>query len=363
VTTADNRWMALALSLGQRGLGQVWPNPSVGCVLVRNGRVVGRGHTQTGGRPHGEVMALHQAGGNAHGATAYVTLEPCSHQGKTPPCAQTLIDAGVARVVGAIQDPDPRVSGKGYEMLKAAGIQVTTGVLADQARQVHIGFLTRITRNRPAITLKLAASLDGRIATRTGDSRWITGPQARRVVHMLRASHDAVMIGSGTAIADDPDLTVRNLGLENRSPVRIVIDTGLRTPTTSVLAKTADKTATWMCHSATANTQKWSQTQAKLIPCSLSKDDHIDLHDALAKLAMAGLTRIFVEGGGQLAASLIRENLVDELLAFSAGVAIGGNGRAQLGSLGIDTLKSAPRFTLIDSKRLGPDVLNRWRPT
>lgn len=359
--TDDARWMALALSLDQRGLGQTWPNPSVGCVIVHDRRVVGRGHTQHGGRPHGEVMALRQAGPRAKGATAYVTLEPCAHFGKSPPCAQALIDAGISRVVGAIQDPDPRVSGKGYTMLKAAGIDVTTGVLANQASQSHIGFLTRVTKHRPAITLKLAASLDGRIATRTGDSRWITGPESRRLVHLLRANHDAVMIGSGTALADNPDLTVRNLGLQDCSPVRVVIDTNLRTPTTSILAKTAGKTATWLCHGPKADTQIWEQTSAKLICCEMTKGQ-VDLNDALTKLAEAGLTRIFVEGGGKLAASFLRAGLVDQLLTFNAGVAIGGDGRAQLGPLGIDILANAPKFTLIESRCLGQDVLNTWQP-
>ena len=359
----DVRWMALALSLGQRGLGQVWPNPAVGCVIIRDGQLVGRGWTQPGGRPHGEVEALRQAGAKARGATAYVTLEPCAHHGKTPPCAQALIDAGIARVVGAISDPDPRVAGKGYEMLKAAKIPVTTGVLAENARQTHIGFLSRITKSRPAITLKLAASLDGRIATHSGDSRWITGPQARRHVHMLRANHDAVMIGSGTAIGDDPDLSVRNLGLAGRSPVRVVIDTSLRTPLASRLAKTAGKSATWMCHGPDAATVNWRKTGAKLIACNTIDTGQIDLNDALEKLAAKGLTRVLVEGGGQLAASLIKLDLVDELQTFTAGVAIGGDGRAQLGALGIDALKTAPRFKLIDSRNLDGDILNIWRPS
>ncbi len=356
----DARWMQLALTLGQRGLGQVWPNPSVGCVLVRNNRVIGRGCTQKGGRPHGEVVALAQAGGKARGATAYVTLEPCAHHGKTPPCAQALIDAGVTRVVGAIADPDPRVSGKGYEMLKAAGIAVTTGTLAAEATKAHIGFLTRITQNRPAITLKLATSLDGRIATRTGDSRWITGPAARRAVHMMRATNDAIMIGSGTAIADDPDLTVRGLGLANRSPVRVVMDSKLRTKPTGRLGKTSAITDTWMCHGFDANTAEWQKTDATLIPCIPDQNGQIDLHDALAKLAAKGITRLFVEGGGQLAASLIRHNLVDRLHIFTAGVAIGGDGRPQLGTLNIDTLANAPRFTRGTSRQLGPDILNTW---
>jgi len=357
----DSRWMALALSLGQRGLGQVWPNPSVGCVIVNQGRVIGRGHTQPGGRPHAEVMALRQAGERARGATAYVTLEPCAHTGKSPPCANALIKAGVSRVVSALQDPDPRVAGKGHAMLQAAGIQVTTGILADQARDTHIGFLTRVTRNRPAITLKLAASLDGRIATRSGDSRWITGAQSRRLTHLLRASHDAIMVGSGTVLADDPDLSVRNLGLAGRSPVRVILDTRLRTSLQSRLAQTADEIPLILCHGPKADTSPWKNNAATLLECD-TKNNRVSLSDMLGQLAALGFTRIFCEGGGQLAASLLRNRLVDRLVTFNAGVAIGGDGRAQLGSLGIDKLAKAPRFKLSESRRVGPDVLNIWHP-
>ncbi len=351
--------MALALSLGQRGLGTVWPNPSVGCVLVKDGRVIGRGHTQPGGRPHGEVMALRQAGDQARGATAYVTLEPCAHTGKSPPCALALIEAGVARVVSALEDPDPRVAGKGHAMLRAAGIEVTTGILANQARDSHIGFLTRIIENRPAITLKLAASLDGRIATRTGDSRWITGAAARRFTHLLRASHDAIMIGSGTALADNPDLSVRNLGLAERSPVRVVLDSHLRTPRQSRLAQTAAKIPLILCHGPDADTAPWHGSAATLLACK-TENGRLSIPDVLRQLSAHGLTRIFCEGGGQLAASLLRQRVVDKLITFNAGVAIGGDGRAQLGTLEIDRLADAPRFQLHESRQIGGDVLNTW---
>ncbi|HIP24808.1 MAG TPA: bifunctional diaminohydroxyphosphoribosylaminopyrimidine deaminase/5-amino-6-(5-phosphoribosylamino)uracil reductase RibD, partial [Rhodobacteraceae bacterium] len=207
----DPRWMQLALSLGARGLGQVAPNPAVGCVIVRDGRVLGRGWTQPTGRPHAETVALKQAG-NAHGATAYVTLEPCAHQGKTPPCANALIEAGISRVVCPLADPDSRVSGKGFEMLRAAGTTVDIGLMASEARAANAGFLLTKTHNRPLLTLKLALSLDGRIATHTGESRWITGPQARARVQHMRATHDAVMIGRATAEADNPMLAIDGFG-------------------------------------------------------------------------------------------------------------------------------------------------------
>ena len=214
-----------ALALARRGLGNTWPNPAVGCVLVRDGRVVGRGWTQPGGRPHAEVRALAQAGEAARGATAYVTLEPCAHHGKTPPCAEALIRSGVARVVTALTDPDPRVSGRGHAMLRAAGIAVTEGVRESAAREAQRGFLTRVTLGRPMLTLKLATSFDGRIATALGESQWITAPAARRQVHALRLTHDAVMVGGGTARADRPGLNVRGMG-RVRQPVRVVVSSG-----------------------------------------------------------------------------------------------------------------------------------------
>lgn len=219
--------MAHALRLGARGLGRTWPNPAVGCVIVKAGRVVGRGWTCPGGRPHAEPVALAQAGAAALGATAYVTLEPCSHHGRTPPCAEALIAAGLARVVTATGDPDPRVSGRGHAMLREAGIAVTERVLEAEARTAHAGFQKRVTEGLPFVTLKLAATLDGRIATASGESRWITGSLARRAVHAMRMRHDAVMVGVGTAIADDPDLSVRDLG-SGHQPVRIVVDSLLR---------------------------------------------------------------------------------------------------------------------------------------
>ncbi|MEL6518613.1 MAG: bifunctional diaminohydroxyphosphoribosylaminopyrimidine deaminase/5-amino-6-(5-phosphoribosylamino)uracil reductase RibD, partial [Pseudomonadota bacterium] len=217
----DARYMALALRLGAQRLGQVWPNPAVGCVIVKDGRIVGRGATAPGGRPHAEPQALAQAGDAARGATVYVSLEPCAHHGRTPPCCDALITAGVARVVSAMEDPDPRTAGQGHAALEAAGIVVETGVPCDQAARVHEGFVTRVTEGRPMVTLKLASSFDGRIATATGASKWITGPEARRCVHAARAAHDLVLVGGGTARADDPDLRVRDLGVA-RQPVRAV---------------------------------------------------------------------------------------------------------------------------------------------
>ncbi len=353
--------MALALSLGRRGQGTCWPNPSVGCVIVRDGRIVGRGWTQLGGRPHAEPIALAQAGEAAQGATAYVSLEPCSHHGKTPPCAEALIEAGIARVVSAIEDSDPRVAGQGFALLREAGIDVVTGVLAEQAARDHAGFFLKTEQGRPFVTLKLASSFDGRIATETGHSQWITGPNARRAVHAMRARHDAVMVGAGTARADDPSLTVRDLGVE-RQPVRVVVSRHLDLPLMGHLARTASKIPVWLCHGPHPDPDRaraWEGLGARLIPCALD-DHHVEAVDLLHQLGQAGLTRVFCEGGSALAASLLESDLVDELVGFTAGLTIGAEGLSAIGALGLDTLETAPRFDLIETQVVGGDILHRW---
>ena len=362
MTDADH--MAHALRLAARGLGNVWPNPAVGCVLVKDGLVIGRGWTQPGGRPHAEVRALAEAGSRAEGATAYVTLEPCAHHGKTPPCAEALIAAKVARVVTALTDPDPRVSGQGHGMLRAAGIAVTEGVLTDQATRLNAGFLKRVTRGLPFVTLKLAATLDGRTATATGESRWITGPAARRKVHALRMNHDAVMVGSGTALADDPDLTVRDLGAAQQ-PVRIVLDRRLRHAHDSRLGRTARAHPVWLLHGPEAPKPAraaWRATGATLIE-SAETDGRLDLTAALAALAARGLTRVLSEGGATLAAGLVRAGLLDDLALFSGAVLIGAEGHPALGPLALAALAKAPRPVLRETQVLGPDLYSLWSLT
>lgn len=357
----DKRFMALALSLGRRGQGACWPNPAVGCVIVRDGRIIGRGWTQPGGRPHAEPQALAQAGAAAAGATVYVSLEPCAHHGKTPPCAQALIEAGVTRVVCAIEDSDPRVAGQGFAILREAGIDVTTGVLADRAARDHAGFFLKTEQGRPFVTLKLASSFDGRIATETGHSKWITGPDARRAVHAMRARHDAVMVGAGTARADDPSLTVRDMGV-TRQPVRVVVSRHLDLPLMGHLARTAKEVPVWLCHGPNPDAERaraWDGLGARLIPCAL-QDHHIDPLDLLQQLGQAGLTRVFCEGGSALAASLLQADLVDELVGFTAGLTIGAEGLPAVGSLELETLDVAPRFDLIETQPIGSDILHRW---
>ncbi|WGR61532.1 bifunctional diaminohydroxyphosphoribosylaminopyrimidine deaminase/5-amino-6-(5-phosphoribosylamino)uracil reductase RibD [Paracoccus ferrooxidans] len=322
--------MRHALALARRGLGNVWPNPAVGCVLLRDGAVVGRGWTQPGGRPHAEVMALAQAGEAARGATAYVTLEPCAHHGKTPPCAEALVRAGIARVVTALTDPDPRVAGRGHAILRAAGIEVTEGICEAEARAVQRGFLSRIQRGRPMLTLKLGASFDGRIATASGESQWITGAEARRHVHALRLGHDAVMVGGETARVDRPGLNVRGFG-RVRQPVRIVVSSR---PLPDLPDEGPEHGPLWQLAGRP--------------------------EDVMAELGVRGLTRVLCEGGGVLAASLLRAGLVDQLIGYSAGVVLGGDGRAGIGALGLGRLADAPRFRLAETRRIGPDVLHRW---
>jgi len=359
---ADDRWMSLALALGRRGMGRTWPNPAVGCVIVRGGRILGRGWTRPGGRPHAETVALAQAGPAARGATAYVTLEPCAHSGKTPPCATALLTAGIARVVTAITDPDTRVCGKGHAALRAAGIALTTGVLAAEATADHAGFLLAKTADRPFVTLKLATSLDGRIATRSGESQWITGPEARRLVHRMRATHDAVMVGAGTARADDPSLTVRGIG-EIQQPLRIICDSRLTSSPDCILGRTARKIPVWLCHTDAAppaNRAPWLACGAHLVACKATTNGQIDMPDMVRRLADLGLTRVFCEGGGQLAASLLTADLIDQLISFTAGLTLGASAIPSVGALPDRPLAAYRRFKLADSRMIGADRVDFW---
>ncbi|MDO6585410.1 bifunctional diaminohydroxyphosphoribosylaminopyrimidine deaminase/5-amino-6-(5-phosphoribosylamino)uracil reductase RibD [Salipiger sp. 1_MG-2023] len=354
--------MAHALRLGRRRMGQCWPNPAVGCVIVKDGRIVGRGVTAPGGRPHAEPQALAQAGDAARGATAYVTLEPCAHHGKTPPCCEALVNAGIARVVAPMTDSDARVSGRGFDYLRKHGVEVVTGVLGEQAARDHAGFFLRVAEGRPLVTLKLANSFDGRIATATGESQWITGPEARRYVHGLRARHDAVMVGAGTARADDPALTVREFGA-TRQPVRVIASRLIDVPLMSKLASSAREVPVWVAHgsdAASLTRKAWESCGAKLLQCDI-RAGRIDPASLLAKLGAEGLTRVFCEGGGQLAASLLAADLVDELVGFTAGIALGAEGRPGIGAMGVDHLAEAPRFVLEEVRAIGGDVLHRWR--
>lgn len=354
---ADRRWMAAALALGRRGLGRVWPNPAVGCAIVKEGRLLGRGWTQPGGRPHAETMALETAGAAAQGATAYVGLEPCAHHGRTPPCADALAAAGIARVVAPMEDPDPRVSGAGFARLRAAGVAVEVGLMAEEAEAANAGFLTAAREGRPFLTLKLAATLDGRIATGAGESRWITGPEARARVHLMRMSHDAALVGAATARADDPGLDVRLPGLAGRSPLRVALDAELDLPDTLKLAQPTGGAPTLrLCREPGA--VSWGEAVA----VGADAEGRLDLGAAMRALAARGITRVLCEGGGRLAAALIGAGLADEIVWVSAGAAIGAEGRPAVGPLGLLRLGEAPRFDLVSEERVGADLLSVWRP-
>jgi len=355
--------MKSALALAMRGLGRVAPNPAVGCVLVRDGIVVGRGWTQPGGRPHAETEALRRAGDAAAGAVAYVTLEPCAHHGSTPPCADALIAAGVSRVVVAIEDPDPRVAGRGLDRLRAAGIAVDVGCCAEEARQLNAGFLKRVEHSLPLVTLKLATTLDGKIATHTGESQWITGEAARGLGHMLRRQHDAVMVGSGTVLADDPELTVRLPGLADPPPLRIVVDGRLRTPLTAKLVMAANRVPTLIVTRAGIDplrAQAFRDCGVALVETPPDRDGNIDLTAALTALAQRGLTRILVEGGATLAAALLRRRLVDRLAWFRSPGLIGGDGLVAVKPFGVDRLADQALGTRLSVMSLGQDLLETF---
>ena len=359
---ADTDHMRTALALARRGLGTTWPNPSVGCVIVRDGRVVGRGTTAPGGRPHAEAIALSAAGNLARGATAYVTLEPCSHAGRDRPCASALIAAGIARVVIAATDPDPRVDGQGIAELRAAGIAVETGLLEDEAKDTLLGFLNRVTLGRPMVTLKLATTLDGRIATQTGESQWITGPEARRYGHALRGQHDAVLVGVGTVLADDPDLTCRIDGFRTIPNVRIIADSHLRTPLTSRVLTTAKTVPTWFLQREGTNLAReetFATMGARLFKV---KGDAagIDLALAMQAMAAAGLTRILVEGGGQIAAALLQADLADRIVWFHAPAVMGGDGLPAIQAFGLQSLDRMPRFRRDCQTAIGNDMLSEY---
>jgi diaminohydroxyphosphoribosylaminopyrimidine deaminase/5-amino-6-(5-phosphoribosylamino)uracil reductase len=362
LTPMDTHFMRAAIALSRRGLGTTWPNPAVGCVLVRDGGIIAQGFTQPTGRPHAETQALAMAGAAARGATAYVTLEPCSHQGQTPPCAEALIAAGVARVVVAAGDPDPRVNGAGLARLRAAGIDVVAGVETAAAEDVLAGFFSRIRLGRPLVTLKLASTLDGRIATSTGESQWITATPARKAAHAMRGRHDAVLVGVGTVLTDDPDLTCRIEGHTPRQPVRVVVDTHLRAPLTCRLVATATQTPVWILHGPGADADRIAAMTEAGVQCMAVAPGGVgvDPAAALAALGAAGLTRVLAEGGASIAASLLRGGLVDRLAWFQAPAVLGGDGLPAVQAMGIAALTGLHRFQRVADRPVGDDLLSEF---
>jgi len=357
----DIRHMRHALVLAARGLGRVAPNPAVGCVIVSpQGRIVGRGWTAPGGRPHAETIALEQAGAAARGATAYVTLEPCAHHGKTPPCAQALVQAGIARVAGAVEDPDPRVRGQGFARLREAGISVTTNVLASDAAILNEGFFDRVTKARPLVTLKIAQSLDGRTAAASGESQWITGEAARRIGHLMRARHDAILVGIETALKDDPDLTCRLPGLEQASPLRIVLDSRLRLGDASKLAQSAKEVPTWVFTTSANEGGALRVCGVEVIRVAGDARGQPDIDAVLRLLAERGITRLLVEGGAIVHAAFLDRGVVDRLEVFTAPMVLGDAGKGAVGALAALSLEEAPRFERTSCRNVGPDMLESF---
>jgi diaminohydroxyphosphoribosylaminopyrimidine deaminase / 5-amino-6-(5-phosphoribosylamino)uracil reductase len=364
--TDDARFMALALALGQRGLGRTWPNPAVGAVIVRNDGagpvIVGRGWTQPGGRPHAETEALQRAGEAARGATLYVTLEPCSHHGRTPPCADAIVAAGIARVVSAMVDPNPEVAGAGHWRMAEAGAVVEVGIGAEEAARAHAGHIRRVRDGRPHVLLKLAVSADGKAGLAGRRPAAITGEPARARVHGLRATSDAVMTGIGTVLADDPLLTCRLPGMAERSPVRIVLDSALRLPPESRLAATARETPLWVVAAEKATkerVQALEQAGTEVLNVA-SSAGRLDLAAMLRALAGRGITRLMVEAGPILAAAFLTADLVDEAVLLRTSTSIGADGIDALEGLPLETLTRSPRLALTGAEPVGADILEHY---
>jgi diaminohydroxyphosphoribosylaminopyrimidine deaminase/5-amino-6-(5-phosphoribosylamino)uracil reductase len=350
--SADETFMTLAARLGHRALGTTADNPPVGCVIVKDSAMVGLGWTRAGGRPHAETEALKMAGDKARGSTAYVTLEPCAHHGRTPPCAEALVQAGVARVVTAFEDEDPRVSGGGFAILRRAGIVVETGIGVAEAYPALAGFLTRIAKKRPYVILKLALSADSKIAEAPGRRTAITGPEVKARTHLMRAQADAILVGLGTVLADDPDLTCRLPGLEARSPIRVVVDSKLAIPRASQLVRTVSQVPVWLLSLESGAVAPG----VEVLTCRPDPQGRVDLTDALAKLAEHGVNRVLAEGGARLARGLVEKGLMDELLLFRSRKVLGPQGVDSFAGLPLDQVMAD--FRLEGEERLGDDVLS-----
>ncbi|HLH11019.1 MAG TPA: bifunctional diaminohydroxyphosphoribosylaminopyrimidine deaminase/5-amino-6-(5-phosphoribosylamino)uracil reductase RibD [Methylovirgula sp.] len=360
----DERFMAAALNLARRGLGRTAPNPAVGALIVKEGAVIGRGATGEGGRPHAETLAIREAGAAAAGATLYVTLEPCSHHGKTPPCADAIVAVGIARVVSTIEDPDPRVAGSGFQRLRDAGIAVATGVLAEAALRANLGHVLRVRRRRPMVTLKLAETADLYAAGPAGAPRlMITGAPANARVHILRAMYDAVMIGAGTAIADDPMLNVRLPGVEDRKPLRVVLDSHLDLPMHARLVTSAREYPTLVIAGEGASTEAGArllEANVEIERVAWDSAGHADLAAALAVLGARGITRVLCEGGPSLAAALVARNLADEILLLRSDKPLGAAGKPALDASSRAALADTSRYRLAENGRLGEDSYLRY---
>lgn len=345
--------MKSAIVLARTGLGRTAPNPSVGSVIVKNGTIIARARTADRGRPHAETIALAKAADQAQGATLYVTLEPCAHYGKTPPCVDFIIKSGITRVVIGVSDPDPRVSGQSITKLEQAGISVSCGVLEDECTKVHKSFLTRINKKRPYVTLKTACTLDGRTACASGESQWITGALARRHVHTLRAKSDAILIGAGTVQADNPSLTTRLDGVAHKS-VRIVLDTNLRTPVSSKLVQTVNDAPLWIFYEKrSAGYDELVRAGVELIETQSCQN----LKSVLNTIASKGINQLLVEGGATIHGAFIKVGLCDDIMIYRAPSLLGESAKPLVSGLQIDKLSEKSSFTCIETRKLGADML------
>lgn len=356
MTAASAKMMKKAISLAVKGVGKTSPNPAVGCVIVRDSIIIGEGWHMKAGTPHAEVHALAAAGKLARGADVYVTLEPCSHFGKTPPCADALIEAGVARVFIGMVDPNPLVSGRGIKRLESAGIPVVSGVLEEECRALNLPFIKHVTTGLPYVTMKSAMTMDGKTAASSGDSKWITCEASRTLVHQLRASADAVMTGSGTLLADDPQLTVRMA--EGRNPVRVVIDSRLKIPVDSRIIADAHDTPVIIATLGRdgAKASELEARGAELLICP-EKDGSVDLHDLLRKLGSRGIQSILLEGGERLCGEMLRLNLIDRYMFFYAPKILGGEGKGLFAGPGPHLMQDARPVSVKKMSMIGSDIL------
>lgn len=356
-----HRFMRRALSLARKGIGSTSPNPAVGCVIVRDGAIVGEGWHRKAGEPHAEVNALRDSGSMAKGSDLYVTLEPCSHFGKTPPCADALIESAVSRVFIGMVDPNPCVAGRGVQRLRSAGIEVTTGLLEDECRSINQPYIKHVTTGLPYVTLKSAMTMDGKTATSCGDSRWVTEEPARRHVHALRAISDAVMVGLGTIMADDPLLTCRIKG--GRDPLRLIVDSNLRIPSTAQVFHVESVSRTMVAAVSDANQrrQEIEALGAEVVLCQ-SKDGRVDLHDLLRVLGGKGIQSILLEGGSLLAGAMLSAMLIDRCIFFYAPKLIGGDGIGLFAGAGVESMADAIQMENISVRRCGTDIMVEGEP-
>ena len=360
--TIDEKYMRLALRLAKKGTGRTSPNPLVGAVVVKGKTIVGRGYHHRAGEPHAEVLALRQAGRKGRGATLYLNLEPCAHFGRTPPCTQAILAASIRRVVAGMKDPNPVVSGRGIRQLRRGGVTVDVGILREECRELNGPFSKFITTGKPFVTLKAAISLDGKVATRSGDSRWVSSQASRNYVHRLRQAMDAVMVGIGTVLKDDPLLTVRLPGGKKpHQPLRVVVDSRLRIPLHSQLVRTAGLYPTLIAttRAASSSRRKWlAQANVEVLILENDAQGHVGLKALMKELARRGVVSVLLEGGSTLTASAVREEVVDRLLFFLAPKIIGGE-RAPgvVGGEGILRLKDAKPVKILKVRRMGPDFL------